>query len=73
MSREPIQLLVLAVVQEQDQDTAMHALEKLNIPAVYLASSGGYLGRRNATTGAALAKESVLTRCKRFAASVSST
>jgi len=49
MSREPVQRLILAVVQEQDQETAMHALEKLNIPVVYLASSGGYLGRRNAT------------------------
>jgi uncharacterized protein YaaQ len=63
MSREPVQLLVLAVVQEQDQDTAMHALEKLHIPAVYLASSGGYLGRRNATLLVGLPKgreESVL-------------
>jgi uncharacterized protein YaaQ len=49
MNDEPVRLLILAVVQEQDQDTAMHALEKLKIPVVYLASAGGYLGRRNAT------------------------
>ncbi|MGE5248827.1 MAG: cyclic-di-AMP receptor [Bacteroidota bacterium] len=49
MSEGAIRLLILAVVQEQDQDTAVRALGKLNIPAVYLASSGGYLGRRNAT------------------------
>ncbi len=49
MNAEPVRLLILAVVQEQDQDIAMRALEALKIPAVYLASTGGYLGRRNAT------------------------
>jgi uncharacterized protein YaaQ len=49
MSTEPVRLLILAVVQEQDQDVALHTLEALKIPAVYLASTGGYLGRRSAT------------------------
>lgn len=46
---EPIRLLMLAVVQEQDRDEATQALEKLNLPVVYLFSAGGFLGRRNAT------------------------
>jgi uncharacterized protein YaaQ len=49
MSAENVHLLILAVVQEQDQDLAIHALSALKIPVVYLASAGGYLGRRNAT------------------------
>jgi uncharacterized protein YaaQ len=44
-----IRLLMLAVVQEQDRDEATQALEKLNLPVVYLFSAGGFLGRRNAT------------------------
>lgn len=40
---------MLAVVQEQDRDEATRALEKLNLPVVYLFSAGGFLGRRNAT------------------------
>ncbi len=44
-----IHLLMLAVVQEQDMDTATRALEQLDLPVVYLASAGGFLGRRNAT------------------------
>lgn len=49
MSTEPVRLLILAVVQEQDQEVALHMLERMHIPAAYLASTGGYLGRRNAT------------------------
>jgi len=49
MNTEPIRLLIMAVVQEQDQDVAMRTLERLHVPAVYMASTGGYLGRRNAT------------------------
>lgn len=47
--KEPIRLLMLAVVQEQDREEAARALEKLNVPVVYLFSAGGFLGRRNAT------------------------
>ena len=45
----PIQLLILAVVQEQDLENATSAAESLGAPVVYLASTGGFLGRRNAT------------------------
>lgn len=44
-----IHLLLLAVVQDQDKDTAMRSLEKLGLPVVFLSSAGGFLGRRNAT------------------------
>jgi uncharacterized protein YaaQ len=40
---------MLAVLQDQDLDAATRALEPLGAPVVYLASSGGFLGRRNAT------------------------
>jgi len=49
MDNSSIKLLMLAVVQEQDQDTATQALSKLNLPVVFLSSAGGFLGRRNAT------------------------
>ena len=49
MDGSKIKLLMLAVVQEQDRDEATRALEKLNMPVVYLFSAGGFLGRRNAT------------------------
>ena len=49
MAASPIKLLMLAVVQDQDMDTAMRALEQLDLPVVFLSSAGGFLGRRNAT------------------------
>lgn len=49
MDVSKINLLMLAVVQEQDRDEATRALEKLHQPVVYLFSAGGFLGRRNAT------------------------
>ncbi len=49
MTTSPVHLLVMAVVQSQDLDPALHALEPLGSPVVYLSSSGGFLGRRNAT------------------------
>jgi uncharacterized protein YaaQ len=48
-SLAPIRLLILAVVQEQDIENATSAAEALGAPVVYLASTGGFLGRRNAT------------------------
>ena len=45
----PIHLLMLAVIQDQDIDAATRALEPLAAPVVYLASAGGFLGRHNAT------------------------
>jgi uncharacterized protein YaaQ len=48
-SKAPIRLLIMAVVQEQDVDNATNAAQALNAPVVYLASTGGFLGSRNAT------------------------
>ncbi len=45
----PIRFLIMAVVQEQDIENATSAAESLGAPVVYLASTGGFLGRRNAT------------------------
>jgi len=49
MERRPIRYLMLAVVQEQDVDLATRALGVLDVPVIHLASTGGFLGRRNAT------------------------
>lgn len=49
MSEQPIHLLLMAVVQEQDLDTATRALQKIGLKVTYLSSAGGFLGRRNAT------------------------
>ena len=45
----PIRFLIMAVVQEQDIENATSAAESMGAPVVYLASTGGFLGRRNAT------------------------
>lgn len=42
-------LLLMAVVQEQDLDAATQALQSIGAASTYLASAGGFLGRRNAT------------------------
>lgn len=47
--QSPINLLIMAVVQEQDIEQATSVAESLGAPVVYLASTGGFLGRRNAT------------------------
>ena len=49
MDTSSIKLLMLAVIQEQDLDTATRALEKLGLPVVLFSSAGGFLGRRNVT------------------------
>jgi uncharacterized protein YaaQ len=49
MNPSPIHLLIMAVVQEQDIEQATSAAESLGAPVVYLTSTGGFLGRRNAT------------------------
>ncbi len=41
--------LLMAVIQSQDVDHAESALEKFGIHITRLASTGGFLGRRNAT------------------------
>ncbi len=49
MEHVPIRLLMTAVVQEQDVDLAERALGTLDLPVIHLSSTGGFLGRRNAT------------------------
>ncbi len=44
-----VHALMTAVIQEQDVDLAMRALGQLAAPVTHLASTGGFLGRRNAT------------------------
>ena len=45
----PIHLLLVAVVQDQDLEAATKALQKVGASLTYLSSAGGFLGRRNAT------------------------
>jgi uncharacterized protein YaaQ len=49
MENPPIRQLMTAIVQEQDVDLATRALGILGVPVFHLASTGGFLGRRNAT------------------------
>lgn len=49
MEHSPIRYLMTAIVQEQDVDVAERALALLQAPVFQLASTGGFLGRRNAT------------------------
>ena len=48
-SKAPIRLLMVAVVQEQDLERATNAAAAFDVPVVYLDSTGGFLGNRNAT------------------------
>jgi len=49
MENNIIQFLMIVIVQEQDVDLATRALGVLGVPVFHLSSSGGFLGRRNAT------------------------
>jgi len=49
MNSVPINLILVAIVQEQDLDLATRALKAIDVPVTYLSSAGGFLGRRNAT------------------------
>jgi uncharacterized protein YaaQ len=49
MEHLPIRYLLTAIVQEQDVDVAERALAVLEMPVIRLSSTGGFLGRRNAT------------------------
>jgi uncharacterized protein YaaQ len=46
---KPINRLLTAVVQEQDVENAISTLNRLGISLTRLPSTGGFLGRRNAT------------------------
>jgi uncharacterized protein YaaQ len=49
MEHPPIRYLLTVIVQEQDVDVAERSLALLDVPVIHLASTGGFLGRRNAT------------------------
>jgi uncharacterized protein YaaQ len=49
MERPPIRYFLTAIIQEQDVDVAERALALLDVTIIRLASTGGFLGRRNAT------------------------
>ena len=51
-----INRLITAVIQEQDAENAISALDKLGFSITRLPSSGGFLGRRNVTLLIGLAK-----------------
>ena len=48
-SQAPIRLLIMAIVQEQDIVQATGAAKSVGATVVHLASTGGFLGRRNGT------------------------
>jgi uncharacterized protein YaaQ len=45
----PVHLLLMAVIQDQDLETATKAMQGIGASLTYLSSAGGFLGRRNAT------------------------
>jgi uncharacterized protein YaaQ len=68
MDHPTIRNFMLAIVQEQDVDLAVRALGILNVPVIHLSSTGGFLGRRNATLLVGLpvgSEEKVLTSLQR--------
>ncbi|MBN2548204.1 MAG: cyclic-di-AMP receptor [Anaerolineales bacterium] len=56
MNSNPIDLLMTAVVQVQDVDRAIRALQKIGLSATRMSSTGGFLGRRNITLLIGLSK-----------------
>jgi len=49
VSSSPVRWLMMAVIQEADVERTMSGLSQIHAPVVYLSSTGGFLGRRNAT------------------------
>ncbi len=49
MTNSPVHLLLVAVIQDQDLETATKALQGIGASLTYLSSAGGFLSRRNAT------------------------
>ncbi len=49
METTPDTVLMLAIVQADDLDDAMRALDQAGVFAAHLPSFGGFLGRKNAT------------------------
>jgi CPA1 family monovalent cation:H+ antiporter len=48
-SREPVKSLLTVVIQEQDVEGAIHALEYLGVTITRLSSTGSFLGKQNVT------------------------
>jgi uncharacterized protein YaaQ len=48
-SHTDVNRIMTAVVQEQDVESAINALLQIGASVTHLASTGGFLGRRNAT------------------------
>jgi uncharacterized protein YaaQ len=48
-TKTAINRLMAAVIQEQDVENATNSLNELGLPVTRLASTGGFLGRRNTT------------------------
>jgi uncharacterized protein YaaQ len=49
VSNANVRSMILAVIQEKDLDPSIRALEPLGAAVVYMSSTGGFLGRHNAT------------------------
>jgi uncharacterized protein YaaQ len=49
MIKHDIHTLMTVVIQEQDLEPVLQALSRSNVPVIHFASTGGFLGRRNAT------------------------
>lgn len=49
MRQISIHRLMTAVIQMQDLENAIDSLTEVGLPVTHLASTGGFLGRRNAT------------------------
>jgi CPA1 family monovalent cation:H+ antiporter len=55
-NRPPVKRLIAAVVQSQDVENAINALEQVGLSVDKLSSQGGFLGKRNATLLVGLAE-----------------
>ncbi len=56
-STRSIQRLMMAVVQIQDADNAINALQAIGMYATHISSTGAFLGMRNATLLIGMPKE----------------
>ena len=49
MNDSNVHQVMMVIIQEQDLEPALEALKALDVPALHMVSSGGFLRRRNAT------------------------
>jgi len=49
MNDSNVHQMMMVIIQEQDLEPALEALKALDVPALHMVSSGGFLRRRNAT------------------------